>query len=40
MQEIFPNHAKNLSEFLDVLDDYELKTLYDLLNKIYKEKKD
>ena len=38
MQEIFPNHAKNLSEFLDVLDDYELKTLYDLLNKIYKEK--
>ena len=39
MQEIFPNHAKNLSEFLDVLDDYELKTLYDLLNKIYKEKR-
>ena len=41
MQEVFPNHAKNLSEFLDVLDDNELKTLYDLLNKIYnKNKKD
>ena len=39
MQEIFPNHAKNLSEFLDVLDDDELNTLYDLLNKIYKEKR-
>ena len=41
MQEVFPNHAKNLSEFLDVLDDNELKTLYNLLDKIYnKNKKD
>ena len=39
MQEIFPDHAKNLNEFLDVLDDDELNTLYDLLNKIYKEKR-
>lgn len=40
MEEIFPKHAKNLNDFLDVLDDVELNTLYDLLNKIYKEKKD
>ncbi len=41
MQEVFPDHAKNLSEFLDVLDDNELKTLYNLLDKIYnKNKKD
>lgn len=40
MQEIFPNHAKNLNEFLDILDGDELNTLYGLLNKIYKEKKD
>lgn len=41
MQEVFPNHAKNLSEFLDFLDDNELKTLYNLLDKIYnKNKKD
>src|SRR5574344_396436 len=33
-------HRDGLIESLDVLDDYELKTLYDLLNKIYKEKKD
>lgn len=40
MEEVFPNHAKNLNEFLDVLSVDELDTLYDLLNKIYKEKKD
>ncbi len=40
MQEIFTDKTKNLNEFLDVLDDDELNTLYDLLNKSYKEKKD
>lgn len=40
MQEIFPIHAENLNDFLSILDDKELDTLYDLLNKIYNKKKD
>ncbi|AXK48012.1 MarR family transcriptional regulator [Aliarcobacter trophiarum LMG 25534] len=41
IEDIFPSHSNNLNEFLDVLDDNELKTLFDLLDKIYnKNKKD
>lgn len=36
IEEVFPNHANNLKEFFEVLDDKELDTLYDLLNKVYK----
>lgn len=38
IQRVFPNHAKNLDEFFKVLDDEELDTLYDLLNRVYKAK--
>jgi MarR family 2-MHQ and catechol resistance regulon transcriptional repressor len=36
IEEVFPNHAKNLTHSLEVLSDEELNTLYDLLNKVYK----
>lgn len=36
IEEVFPNHAKNLTKALDVLSDEELDTLYDLLNKVYR----
>ena len=36
IEEVFPNHAKNLTHVLEVLGDEELNTLYDLLNKVYK----
>ena len=36
IEKVFPNHAKNLKEYLNVLDDEELNTLYNLLNKVYK----
>ncbi len=36
IEKVFPNHAKQLTDYLDVLDDEELDTLYDLLNKVYK----
>lgn len=36
IEQVFPNHAKNLTDALEVLDDEELNTLYDLLNKVYK----
>ena len=36
IEEVFPNHANNLTKSLDVLSDVELDTLYDLLNKVYK----
>ncbi|MDY3200278.1 MAG: MarR family winged helix-turn-helix transcriptional regulator [Arcobacter sp.] len=36
IEEVFPNHAKNLNKALEVLSDEELDTLYDLLNKVYK----
>ena len=36
IEEVFPNHAKNLNKALEVLSDEELNTLYDLLNKVYK----
>lgn len=36
IEQVFPNHAKNLKIALEVLSDEELNTLYDLLDKIYK----
>ncbi|MFA9372942.1 MAG: MarR family winged helix-turn-helix transcriptional regulator [Poseidonibacter sp.] len=36
IEKVFPNHAKQLRDSLDVLDDEELDTLYELLNKVYK----
>lgn len=36
MKIVFPNHAKNLTQAMKVLNDEELDTLYDLLNKVYK----
>ena len=36
IEEVFPNHAKNLHKTLEVLSDEELDILYDLLNKVYK----
>lgn len=36
IEEVFPNHAKNLTHALEVLSDEELDTLYDLLNKVYR----
>jgi MarR family 2-MHQ and catechol resistance regulon transcriptional repressor len=36
IEEVFPNHAKNLHKALEVLNDEELDTLYGLLNKVYK----
>ncbi|PUE65854.1 MarR family winged helix-turn-helix transcriptional regulator [Arcobacter caeni] len=36
IEEVFPNHANNLTKSLEVLSDVELDTLYDLLNKVYK----
>ena len=36
IEKVFPSHAKNLKEYLNVLDDEELNTLYNLLNKVYK----
>jgi len=40
MEEVFPQHAENLNNFLYVLKDKELDTLYELLKKIYNKKKD
>jgi len=36
IEQVFPNHAKNLTHSLEILSDEELDTLYDLLNKVYK----
>jgi len=36
IEEVFPDHAKNLHKSLEVLSDEELDTLYELLNKVYK----
>ncbi|MGB5791305.1 MarR family winged helix-turn-helix transcriptional regulator [Poseidonibacter sp.] len=36
IEKVFPNHAKQLRDSLDVLSDEELDTLYELLNKVYK----
>lgn len=36
IEQVFPNHSKNLTNALEILSDEELNTLYDLLNKVYK----
>lgn len=36
IEQVFPNHAKNLTLALEILNNEELDTLYDLLNKVYK----
>jgi MarR family 2-MHQ and catechol resistance regulon transcriptional repressor len=36
IEEVFPNHASNLTKVMEVLSDDELNTLYELLNKVYK----
>jgi len=37
IEKVFPNHAKKLHKSLEVLSDEELDTLYDLIDKVYKE---
>ncbi|HJE03059.1 MarR family winged helix-turn-helix transcriptional regulator [Aliarcobacter thereius] len=39
IEEVFPKHAENLYDFMNILDDKELDTLYDLLDKLYKTNK-
>ena len=36
IEEVFPNHASNLTKAMEVLSDDELNTLYELLDKVYK----
>lgn len=36
MSKLFPQHAQNIHDYMDVLDDEELDTLYTLLRKVYK----
>jgi MarR family 2-MHQ and catechol resistance regulon transcriptional repressor len=36
IEEVFPTHASNLTKSMEVLSDYELDTLYDLLDKVYR----
>ena len=36
IEKVFPNHAKNLHNMLDGLNDDELDTFYNLINKVYK----
>ncbi len=36
IERVFPEHAKNLHNNMEVLSDDELDTLFDLLNKVYK----
>lgn len=36
IENVFPEHAKNLDKSMEVLSDEELDTLYELLNKVYK----
>ncbi len=36
IEKVFPNHAQNLHKSFEVLNDEELDTLYELLNKVYK----
>lgn len=39
IERVFPGHAQNLFDFMKVLSDDEINTLYDLLNKIYNTNK-
>ena len=36
IEKVFPQHSKNLHNMFEVLNDTELDTLYELLNKVYK----
>lgn len=36
IEKVFPNHAQNLHKSFEVLNDEELDTLYELLEKVYK----
>ena len=36
MSKLFPQHAQNIHDYMDILDDEELDTLYKLLRKVYK----
>lgn len=36
IEELFPDHAKNIYKSFEILNDEELDTLYELLNKVYK----
>jgi len=36
MKSLFPQHAKNIHDYMDALDEEELDTLYSLLRKVYK----
>ncbi|WP_044418942.1 MarR family winged helix-turn-helix transcriptional regulator [Halarcobacter anaerophilus] len=36
MQSLFPQHAKNIHDYMDILDEEEIDTLYTLLRKVYK----
>lgn len=36
IEQLFPNHAKNLEEYFSALTNEELETLYDLLRKLHK----
>lgn len=36
IEKVFPNHAINLYKTFEILDDEELDTLYNLLDKVYK----
>lgn len=38
MKGLFPQHAKNIHQYMSVLDEDELDTLYTLLKKVYKTK--
>ena len=37
IEKVFPNHAKKLYKSLEILSDKELDTLYELLDKVYKD---
>lgn len=39
IEKVFPKHAENLFDFMKILNDEELNTLYNLLNKIYNSNK-
>ena len=36
IEKVFPQHSKNLHNMFEILNDTELDTLYELLNKVYK----
>ncbi|PLY07342.1 MAG: MarR family transcriptional regulator [Arcobacter sp.] len=36
MSSLFPQHAQNIHDYMNILDDEELNTLYTLLRKVYK----